>query len=150
MIITDERLASINAGRASRGLPPLTKQEAIKLVRDRRAEAVAQSNHSEQSSDFLMHFLIGYGTGFPLPSAGGIIGAMMHPTTKPDSVGVTFNDTNISTMKYGDTSEPERVQESTRNSESSYSSSSDSSSSSSDSGSSSSSDSGSSGGGGGE
>jgi uncharacterized membrane protein YgcG len=142
MIITDERLAAINAGRASRGLPPLTKQEAIKLVRDRRAEAVAQSNHSEQSSDFLMHFLIGYGTGFPFPSAGGMIGAAMHQTSKPDSVGVTFNDTT-----FGSPMDVARNDDSP--SSPSYSSSSDSSSSSSDSSYSSSSDSGSSGGGGG-
>jgi uncharacterized membrane protein YgcG len=142
MIITDEKLAMINAGRAARGLPPLTKQEAIKLARDRRAEAIAQSNNSDQSSDFLMHYLIGYATGIPFPSAGGLIGAAMHPTSKPDSVDVIFNN-EPRTFKFAEPNDP------TNFDRTEPSPSSDSSSSSLDSGSSSSSDSGSSGGGGG-
>jgi uncharacterized membrane protein YgcG len=90
MIITNEKLAVINSGRAARGLPPLTKQEAIKLARDRRAEAIAQSNNSDQSSDFLMHYLIGYATGIPFPSAGGLIGAAMYQTSKPTTVSIDF------------------------------------------------------------
>lgn len=97
MIITDEVLARINAGRAAKGLPPLEKQTAIKAATTRRQLAVDQGSTRDQSSDFLMHFLIGYGTGIPLPSAGGLIGAAMHSASqqhdsKPSKVDVNFSE----------------------------------------------------------
>lgn len=139
MIITDEVLGKINAARAAKGLPPLEKQTAVKAVTQRRQLAVDQGQQKEQSSDFLMHFLIGYGTGIPMPSAGGIIGAMMHESSKPTSVDVSF------TPSYADQKPVEHTPTPSSRDDDSHSYSS----SSSDSGSSSSSDSGSSGGGGG-
>lgn len=96
MIITDEALAKINAARARNGLPPFTKQQAVKLATERRELAISQSNSSirpasDQSSQFLMHYLIGYSTGIPIPSAGGIIGAAMHESSKPTKVDVQFS-----------------------------------------------------------
>lgn len=94
MIITDEVLGRINAARATRGLPPLDKQTAIKKATERRQLAVDQGSTRKQSSDFLMHFLIGYATGFPMPSVGGILGASMHEpmTAKVESVSYSRDE----------------------------------------------------------
>tara|TARA_R110000868_G_scaffold33037_2_gene120296 strand:+ start:342 stop:671 length:330 start_codon:yes stop_codon:yes gene_type:complete len=98
MIITEEKLGMINAGRAVRGYPPLEKEQAVKLATERRELAVAQSNNSDQSSDFLIRYLIGYPINSAAAPSATHTQQHLHETTgsfangmKPTSVDVYFS-----------------------------------------------------------
>lgn len=66
----DYDLEKINAERRRKGLPPLSRSQADSAVASR----------SDDGGFDATHFLIGYMTGIPMPSAAGIIGAVMHPS----------------------------------------------------------------------
>jgi hypothetical protein len=70
----DHELDQINAERRRRGLPRLSRVEAVRAVESRRAD---------DGGFDMMHFLIGYGTGLPMPSGAGIMGAMLHQSSTP-------------------------------------------------------------------
>lgn len=68
------KLARINTIRRREGRKPLTHAQAADLINQRRR---ADDYHRDETLDFL----IGYTTGFPMPSTGGIIGAMLHSSS---------------------------------------------------------------------
>lgn len=82
MQITDEELEKVNQERKAKGLPPISRDQARYAV-ERRREA-------DRSTDFdIIHFLIAYNTGFPMPSAAGVIGAThVQPTPEPEKIHI--------------------------------------------------------------
>jgi uncharacterized membrane protein YgcG len=58
-VITDEKLAAINAQRRAAGRPILGKADAIYLMERRRSAVRAQTGRDERS-DHLLHYLIAY------------------------------------------------------------------------------------------
>lgn len=92
--VTQYDLDKINEERRRRGLPPLSRSQADTAV----------SSRSDDSMD-MNHFLIGYMTGIPLPSMGGILGAAAHPSdytpsqsydSSPDSSPSSSSDSSSS------------------------------------------------------
>lgn len=67
-------LDQVNRERRHKGLPPLTRDQAYSAMRERPTAQAA----SHDSGFDTTGFLIGYMTGIPMPSAGGIVGAMLH------------------------------------------------------------------------
>lgn len=74
--MTDAELERINVERRKRGLPPLTRLQAT-------TAAVHAPDRTDSGFNFT-DFLIGYTTGIPMPSTGGIVGSMLHPTPSRD------------------------------------------------------------------
>lgn len=70
-MLTESDIIEINRRRRARGLPPLTLSQSRRLVSD--AHETVRASDSDA-----MDFLIGYTTGIPMPSTGGIVGAMLH------------------------------------------------------------------------
>jgi uncharacterized membrane protein YgcG len=58
-VITDEKLAAINAQRRAAGRPILGKADAVYLMERRRNAVRAQTGRDERS-DHLLHYLIAY------------------------------------------------------------------------------------------
>lgn len=67
----ETKLAKINTIRRQQGKKLLKYAEATTLIAQRRQ---ADNYHRDETLDFL----IGYTIGFPMPSTGGIVGAMLH------------------------------------------------------------------------
>jgi len=68
--MTNIDLDTVNHERRRKGLPPLNSDQARK--------AVQEHTPSSDSGFDTTGFLIGYMTGIPMPSAGGIMGAALH------------------------------------------------------------------------
>jgi hypothetical protein len=73
--MTTINIDTINEERRKRRLPPLTNKQLKQAMAQRRE---TPRNEPSDSDDGLVDFLIGYTTGIPMPSAGGIIGAALH------------------------------------------------------------------------
>ena len=67
-------LDRINAERRKRNLPSLSVSDANSALRDR-----------SPPDDTAVHFLISYGTGVPMPSAGGLSGFALHNAASDSS-----------------------------------------------------------------
>ena len=67
--MTEAELQRINEERRRRGLPPLSMSQARNAIEERRASA---------GTDDTADFLIGFMTGIPMPSPGGVMGAILH------------------------------------------------------------------------
>jgi hypothetical protein len=102
MVINEYELERINKERRKARLPQLTRTQAAAAVSRKEMER-AQRN---DTSDFnAAHFLIGYTTGIPMPSAAGIAGAMMHtPPAAADTPATTSPIPESSSYKSGDDS----------------------------------------------
>jgi hypothetical protein len=81
-------LAAVNQQRVAAGRAPMTHTQAY--------DAISNLAADDDDGFDLTGFLIGYTTGFMYPSAGGIIGAMLHPddnraasVTGPDDDGTS-------------------------------------------------------------
>jgi len=66
----------------SRASPDGAAREAARAELDRRRTANRQAG-LDNGHDGL-DFLVGYVTGFPVPSAAGLVGAMLHPRPHPE------------------------------------------------------------------
>lgn len=72
-LMTDAELDRINTERRRKGLPPLSRLQAT--------SAVVASPQRYDDGFSTTDFLIGYTTGIPLPSTGGIVGSMLHQSS---------------------------------------------------------------------
>lgn len=70
----DRHFETANEARRRKGLPMLTRSQA----------QAALSNIPVNSSFSVTDFLIGYTTGIPMPSVGGIVGSMLHSSGNSD------------------------------------------------------------------
>ena len=67
-------LDRVNAERRKRGAPSLSVREANRALQERGT-----------SDDFVLNFLVSYGTGVPMPSAGGVAGFALHNAASDSS-----------------------------------------------------------------
>lgn len=75
-MITDADLWDINEKRKRKGLPPLTRHEAIRAIERDRPNKSPDASHEDHHGGF-GHFLLGLSTGFPMGSPMGLAGAAM-------------------------------------------------------------------------
>lgn len=90
MNITDEYLERINAKRSAFNKTRLTRDQV---------RAIPRHEYEGKSGSDLTDFLVGYLTGFPMPSAAGITGAVLH-TSSSASASSSDDDTSSRSSSY--------------------------------------------------